>query len=750
MKKKHTKILCAILAILVLTTLCFPAFADGEEATPTTETSETTPVIQSIDINANYYAGDTPNTYSIVFTAMDEIPAFNELTMKIKLEGATVDQAFFSEGILEGGVADVVRGSNYATYPLTYMVAKAIPEKTTLCTLVVTSATAPISENLSILDFSIIKENETEATPLSANITLAAGPIIPELNEETQEVYDALCALPNPATLSYYQEDGSFTNLAFILDKAEAAKTAYNSLPSAYRADLDIVMAYYNKANYATGALASMVQAMLDARGLIEIAKATESITAENALSYQFLVTVFDAKKNISLENILPDSTARSEISQILSAMQTAATTVDAAKAVANAETDGGCKTKTYACQTQLTIIQSLGGHKYHTDYMADLESQITALKADAEIAYASDTIMKKALLDTLTDVETSIDLIKEGVKDMPTVKIDGINIGNIYTVTFTRKSVLPGTINVSASFVVTDKNGVVIDTIEKPFPANSLTLDIALTAYTTKYTTNEYYTITAYYHVNDGKFLIDTQDILCYYRKVEEIGGLGNGSGSGLGGGTATAPVIPSTTPSTGGTIFPDSNDTPEIIEPEITEIFTDIENYDWAAEAINALYKEGIIDGMEDGIFNPSGQVTREQFCKMVVALFDIPLSSGKTTFLDVDSNAWYAPYVSAAVNAGYIQGESDEYFGTGKPIMRQDIAVILYRALGNQDCKVALNFVDKDQIAPYAEDAISELVGLGIINGYEDDTLKPRGTATRAEAAKIIYGVYQYLND
>lgn len=787
MREKHKKILCFLLTFILMFTMFVPAFAeeddttanngteitspdDGNDMTPSGEDdttdmdgeNETSPVIQSIDINANYYAGEN-NSYTIIFTVMDELPAFTQLTMKIKYENSSVSQAKFDEGVLDGGVTDIMRGSDYAIFPLTYTEAKGISEKTTLCALIATADSVPSIENLSILDFSVIKGGETESTPFTANITVAAGPIIPTLNEETQAIYDTLCSLPNPATLSYYQEDGSIVNLPALLKKTEAAKEAYDKLPSALRADLDAVMTYYNKTNYATGNLASMIKAMIDAQGLIEIAKTAESITEENALFYQFLVNVFEQKKNISLESIIPDSTARNEINQVISAMQTASTLVDTAKESANAETDGGYEKKTSACQSQLRTIQELGGHKYHTDYLADLESQITALKQDIETAYSSSSIMKKALLDTLADVEANILLVKEGVKDMPTVKVDGINQGQIFRVIFTRKSTLPEVMKIKASFVVTDKNGNEIDTAEQVFPANALSLELAKTASTDKYIKDEYYTITAYYHVNDGKFLLDTQTVKCEYIRKDPVPGIGTNiiGGGGLGGpGGGGGSVKPSTptptpTPSGGGTIFPESNDDPEPTPPEedptptTSSQFNDIDNYPWAAEAIDTLYSAGIINGMEEGVFNPAGQVTREQFCKMVVALFDLPLASADTSFVDVDHTAWYAPYITTAMQAGYIQGQSDEYFGVGESIMRQDISVILYRALGDQNSKSILNFSDKEDIAPYAEDAIAELVGLGIINGYEDGSLKPRGTATRAEAAKIIYGIYQHLN-
>jgi hypothetical protein len=198
-----------------------------------------------------------------------------------------------------------------------------------------------------------------------------------------------------------------------------------------------------------------------------------------------------------------------------------------------------------------------------------------------------------------------------------------------------------------------------------------------------------------------------------------------------------------------TGGTIFPSE----ETIEPENNTssavVFTDITSYGWAKEAIEGLYYAGIVNGMEDGIYNPAGIVTREQFAKMVVQLFNVTTGHTQTNFVDVKADAWYAPYITAAMQAGYIQGQSNEYFGIGESIMRQDMATILYRALGDQNSKAVLSFTDIDNIAPYAEDAIAELVGLGILNGYEDGTFLPRGTATRAEAAKAIWGIYQILN-
>ena len=178
MTKKHNQILCLILSFILAFSLSLSVFADGEDLTPDSnidagapgdggdnssqEGSTETPVLQSIDINANYYTGEN-NTYTIIFTTMDEIPAFTNLSVKIKFAGASVEQASFDENILADGTADIMRGSDYAILPLVCTNAKAIPEKTTLCTLVATSAAAPNTEILTIPEFSIIKAEETES-----------------------------------------------------------------------------------------------------------------------------------------------------------------------------------------------------------------------------------------------------------------------------------------------------------------------------------------------------------------------------------------------------------------------------------------------------------------------------------------------------------------------------------------------------------------------------------------------------------
>lgn len=200
----------------------------------------------------------------------------------------------------------------------------------------------------------------------------------------------------------------------------------------------------------------------------------------------------------------------------------------------------------------------------------------------------------------------------------------------------------------------------------------------------------------------------------------------------------TATATPAPTDEPT-------DPTDPTTPVDPTPAPIggFTDIADVEWAQEAIVALAEAGIISGDGNGNFNPSANVTRAQFTKMIVGALGLE-AAGTTTFEDCPADAWYTPYVAAAVNAGIVNGVSDTWFDAEAQITREDICTIIGRALGAETPAIELTFSDAAEISDYALDYVKLLVDLKIVNGYEDGTFGPKKNATRAEAAKMIYGV------
>lgn len=176
--------------------------------------------------------------------------------------------------------------------------------------------------------------------------------------------------------------------------------------------------------------------------------------------------------------------------------------------------------------------------------------------------------------------------------------------------------------------------------------------------------------------------------------------------------------------------------------VVPAVNELpFTDIAGVAWAKDAIADLYAKNIINGKSASTFAPNDYILREEFVKMTVSLLGLGTSAADTAFADVDASAWYAPYVAAAVKAGFVNGYSDSVFGIGDYITRQDVAVILSRAANLSDGTSAVEFTDKADISDYASDAVAKLSANGIING-SNGAFMPKNYSTRAETACMIY--------
>ena len=165
-----------------------------------------------------------------------------------------------------------------------------------------------------------------------------------------------------------------------------------------------------------------------------------------------------------------------------------------------------------------------------------------------------------------------------------------------------------------------------------------------------------------------------------------------------------------------------------------------------------ILALADRSIINGVADDRFEPARNITREEFVKILVgALGASDRGYTGNKFVDATDNDWFVKYINIAAELGVVKGIGDGMFGTGRNITRQDMAVMLYKALEYRNVSMASDgfvFDDDAQIADYAKPAVSALHNMGAINGVTETTFEPLGLATRAQAAKIIYSVLNEL--
>lgn len=210
----------------------------------------------------------------------------------------------------------------------------------------------------------------------------------------------------------------------------------------------------------------------------------------------------------------------------------------------------------------------------------------------------------------------------------------------------------------------------------------------------------------------------------------------------------------------SRGGSSYPNTSvQNPETVKPEpITEEksgFSDIADFEWAKEAIESLFEQGVINGKQSGIFAPGDNVLREEFAKIILSAAKFEELAGSVTFDDVNQNDWFKDYVTQAYLCGILKGESQNMFGSGKMILRQDMAVMCYNALLkkgviSEETKGEMKYLDSDDIADYAKTAVGLLSSVGIINGNDDNMFMPNDYATRAEAAQMVYKAQKYITE
>lgn len=225
---------------------------------------------------------------------------------------------------------------------------------------------------------------------------------------------------------------------------------------------------------------------------------------------------------------------------------------------------------------------------------------------------------------------------------------------------------------------------------------------------------------------------------ILCKVKALTETNNSNSssgGGGSGGGKGGVTAGI---------GTLDPNDDKVPPIVDKE-TQTFADVSESRWSYKYIQKLYDRGVVSG--DGErFYPERAITREELVKIVIDAFEIQTENGDTGFEDVKSGAWYEKYIYTAKKNGIIEGISKDEFGVGMPVTRQDMAVIIYRAVKNKGILsigtgMIESFADSEQISDYAYDAVDSMTSGGIINGMDNGNFEPFNNASREQCATVI---------
>ena len=188
---------------------------------------------------------------------------------------------------------------------------------------------------------------------------------------------------------------------------------------------------------------------------------------------------------------------------------------------------------------------------------------------------------------------------------------------------------------------------------------------------------------------------------------------------------------------------------------EVDVTEMFSDVTK-NWAYPGIQYCVTHGIMGGMGDGTFAPTGTTTRAQIVQILYNLEGTPAVSGTTPFTDLTAN-WYKPAILWAYQNNVVAGTSPTTFAPDQPVTREQIAVILTQymfhvlKMERTWTPADLNkFPDGAQVSGWAKEAMQDAVALGLINGTKAPDgkvyLDPQGSAARQQVATILMNFCQ----
>ena len=177
-------------------------------------------------------------------------------------------------------------------------------------------------------------------------------------------------------------------------------------------------------------------------------------------------------------------------------------------------------------------------------------------------------------------------------------------------------------------------------------------------------------------------------------------------------------------------------------------SEAYTDLDRNGWYHEYVDWALKNGMMNGVGGGLFEPNGETTRAMLVMVLYRMAGAPDMAGReSSFTDVSADSWYGAAVIWASENGIVNGVGGGLFDPDASLTREQMAMMLYRFAGylgsNTEKRADLSaYGDADAVSAFAQDAMAWAVAEGLVNGRSAAELAPKAGATRAELATILF--------
>ena len=310
-------------------------------------------------------------------------------------------------------------------------------------------------------------------------------------------------------------------------------------------------------------------------------------------------------------------------------------------------------------------------------------------------------------------------------------------NEGNVWTFTVTAEDgVTSKTYTVTVSFT------------EAPKSNDAGVSSITVAGFKAVAGANNSYTVTVPYGtvVKTGSFVIVTRHPRATVSALTNTRNIWSFTVTAEDGVTTAVYTVTVNTAALPEPITPGVDNKKPALKPEVKLPFTDVSTSDWFYDDVAFVYKNGLFSGTDSRSFSPNASMTRAMLVTVLYRLEGEPTVTGRSSFTDVRSGAYYEKSVIWAAANGIVTGTDSTSFSPDAKVTREQLAAILYRYAQyrklDTDASAKLNsFTDADSVSAYASEALGWAVSEGLINGASGK-LMPKGDATRAQVAAILH--------
>ena len=175
------------------------------------------------------------------------------------------------------------------------------------------------------------------------------------------------------------------------------------------------------------------------------------------------------------------------------------------------------------------------------------------------------------------------------------------------------------------------------------------------------------------------------------------------------------------------------------------VLDEFTDLAPGAWYEQSVSYAVENGYIVGVGGGLFQPDAEMTRAQYMTL---LYRVGEKFGIYPDAETTGENWYVPGAALANDYAFSWTEEELM----KPITRYELTIASARLLAdmydNASLEAQRESAGFSDVPEEAAELIDELYRAGLINGYEDGTFRPDGTAKRCEIAQIVYNMLEVV--